>query len=50
MGKISDNSNLMWQIRNNIRHNNFKAVAAAVKNVIYMDEENHEKEQLMNKI
>lgn len=50
MGKNSDNSNLMWQIRNNIRHNNFKAVAATVKNVIYMDEENPEKEQLMNKI
>lgn len=50
MGRNADKSNLMWQIRNNIRKNNFKAVAATVKNVIYMDEENPEKEQLMKKI
>ena len=50
MGKNSKDSNLMWQIRNNVRKNNFKAVADTVKNVIYMDEENPEKEQLMKKI
>ena len=50
MGKNSKDSNLIWQIRNNVRKNNFKAVADTVKNVIHMDEENPEKEQLMKKI
>ncbi len=50
MGKDSDNSNLMWKIRNNVRKNNFKAVADTVKNVIYMEDTNPEKEQLMTKI
>lgn len=45
-----DNSKLMWRIRQNIRANNFKAVANAVKNVTFMDDKNPEKEQLMEDI
>lgn len=50
MSKKIDNSKLMWRIRQNIRANNFKAVANAVKNVTFMDDKNPEKEQLMEEI
>lgn len=50
MRRDSDNSNIMWKIRNNVRKNNFKAVADIVKNVIYMEDTNPEKKQLMTKI